>query len=456
MNPVGYHLLGIGGIGMSALAYLLIELGYPVSGLDAKETDSTRALMAKGADIFIGLDAPIPAGRTVSYSTAIPEDHPSLQAAKQQQLSLLHRSQLLAELFVSKKPLLVAGSHGKTSTAALLSHTLQAAGLDPSFAIGGISPSLGQNGKPGAGELFVVEADESDGSFLNYHNFAAIITNIDDDHLDYWQTKEKLIEGFQTFIAQIAPPPLLFWCADDPILTALSPPGTSYGTSKEATLRLTAVTQQGDTLKLTLATAASPCVSFTLPLIGNHQALNATAVVGIARALGLLDSQIQAAFQTFRGIKRRLEKKGEIAGIAVYDDYAHHPTALAKTVAALKAVNQNRRLVAIFEPHRFSRMKKFKQAFISSLTRADLVIVTDIFAAGEKPLKKVTATDFCQVMNQTRREQAIYIPRADLLSFIPLLLRPGDVVVTLGAGGITYLGAKLLDMLGYLQRAKPL
>lgn len=447
MNREGYHLLGIGGIGMSCLAHLLLDLGYPVSGLDVERTAKTFDLHLRGAEIAFGNHTSIPLGRTVIYSTAIPPSHQSIQEAKQSHHELLHRSEVLTELFQHKNILAVAGTHGKTSTTALLSHTLTFAGLQPSFAIGGEVLSLDRHGAYTCGDYAVVEADESDGSMLHCHGDGAIITNIDNDHLDYWKTKQALVSGFRTFSEKIKNPSRFFWCRDDSVLTSLSLPGISYGTDPEAQLRLSHLAFREETSILTVVTEKKGQAVFTLPLLGQHQALNALAVIGMARALGVTDAQIQRAFASFQGVKRRLEKKGEAANILVYDDYAHHPTAIAKVIDTLKKKEKNRRLVAIFEPHRFTRIQELKTSFISSFTQADLVIVTDICAAGEQPIPGVEAHRLCAEMTAINRKKCHYIPRANLIELLPTFLIEGDVVVTLGAGKITHVSAQLLQVL---------
>ncbi len=447
MNRKGYHLLGIGGIGMSALAHLLLDRGYPVSGLDRHESAATQDLRARGAAVVIGNDAPLGSGKTLVYSTAIAPSHPSRQAAKKEGHPLLHRSELLAQLFGSQMPLLVAGSHGKTSTTALLAHTLLVGGRAPSFVLGGNSPSLPRHGQHGTGDLFIAEADESDGSFLCYRPFGAIVTNIDNDHFDYWKTEKKLRAGFQTFIRHIDGPEWCFWCIDDPHLKRLRPPGVSYGISSHAQLQLRAVEQCDRELTFTVVAPQRPATSFVLPLRGKHQALNALPVIGLARKLHISDQVIQQAFSSFRGVARRLEKKGEAAGVLVYDDYAHHPTAVGKVVATLKELHPSRRLIVVWEPHRFSRVQQLGSAFIAALKQADIVLITDVYSAGETPCLLATGESLQSAFCQAGQKERVYVPTQELMPHLVARVRRSDCVVTLGAGGITRISDHLLAKL---------
>lgn len=444
MKRTGYHLLGIGGIGMSALAHLLLDRGCPVSGLDQRESAATQDLRARGAAIVIGDDASFAPEKTLVYSTAIAPGHPSRQRAKKEGRTLLHRAELLAQLFGSQTPLLIAGSHGKTSTTALLIHTLRMGGLAPSFVLGGNSFSLQRPGQHGTGDLFIAEADESDGSFLSYRPFGAVVTNIDNDHFDYWKTEKRLREGFQTFIRQIDAPKWCFWCIDDPQLKALDPPGVSYGVSSKAEVQLRMVEQRARMLTFTVLAPKYPATSFVLPLMGKHQALNALPVIGLARKLQMSDQAIQRAFSSFRGVARRLEKKGEARGIIIYDDYAHHPTAVEKVVATLKESYPSKRLIALWEPHRFSRVQQLGSAFIAALKQADVVLITDVYSAGESPCLEATGENLQSAFCRAGQKERVYVPKERLVSFLVARLRSGDCVVTLGAGGITRVSDELL------------
>ena len=425
-----YHFLGIGGIGMSALAHVLHERGDKVSGFDIKGASHLH-------EIGITLTQTPPEHSTIVYSSAIMRDHPDLIVAKRRHFPLMHRSDLLRVLLRDKLSLLVTGTHGKTSTSALLSWVLKFAGLQPTYAVGGILRNFNKNGGMGMGPYFVAEADESDGSFLNYHGHGAIITNIEKEHLDYWKTEKKLIMGFEHFMTRVKNSDLLFWNGDDPILRRLNFPGISYG--KSGALCMQARKQQG-VKEVFTATFKGNCYSnIELPLIGEPNVLNALAVFGMALQIGISDKEIRQAFLSYRGVKRRLEKIGEINRIVLYDDYAHHPTEVRVVIAALREVYKKRRLIMLFQPHRYTRIQMLD--FSESFDLADLVIITDIYAGGERMIEGVDAASF---QKRLRCNNTIYLPRKNLSFFLPKMLVPGDVLVVAGAGDISDLNVKEL------------
>jgi len=422
------HFLGIGGIGMSALAHLLLEKGAEVSGEDQKVSPMVQALQKKGAVITNSCNAE----SQVVYSSAIQKDHPSLEKARQMNCSLYHRSQFLRKLMEGKSPLIVTGTHGKTSTSALLTWVLLSSGLSPSYAVGGILKNTTQNGGYGEGNFFVAEADESDGSFLNYGGEFAILTNLEKEHLDFWESEENLIEGFCTFANQVQG---LYWCRDDTMLASLDLKGESYGLSDQANWRLFDVMQEGMKQTFSIAHGRTVFREIELPLVGKHQALNACAVWGLASELGISEAKIRKAFRTFQGVQRRLEKKGEVNGVTVYDDYAHHPTEVEVLLSSLKRAVGKKRLIAIFQPHRFTRTRDCMQGFSKAFCAADQVYITDIYSAGEKPIVGVTG-----------KALASAIPDSIYLEALPKFMS-GDVVVTIGAGDITHLGPQILESL---------
>lgn len=422
------HFLGIGGIGMSALAHILLEKGESVSGDDQKKSRLIDHLTSKGA--LIGEHWPQNA--QVVYTTAIEEDHPRLRQAKEMKIPIYHRSQLLKTLMHRKQKLLITGTHGKTSTAALLTWVLISAGFSPTYAIGGILSNTSQNGGYGRGEIFVAEADESDGSFLNYQGDCSLLTNLGKEHLDFWKEEEKLIAGFHAFADQSKH---LFWCIDDPPLAKLNLKGQTYGKSKKADWQLFDVKQNQMKLFFSIAHKKHLIKEIELPLIGEHQALNACGVWALASHLGLSEGKIRAAFKTFQGVQRRLEKKGEIGGVSVYDDYAHHPTEIRAMLTALKKAISNRRLIAIFQPHRFTRTRDCFEEFKEAFDSADQVYITKIYSAGEKPIQGISAKTLSQ-----------QIPKSHLFQKLPEL-KSGDIVVTIGAGDITNLGPLILETL---------
>jgi UDP-N-acetylmuramate--alanine ligase len=445
-----YHFIGIGGIGMSALARILLQRGTKVSGSDLAQSYVTENLQKEGAEVFIGHKAGcVPASAMVVYSTAVSQNNPEYAEALQKNLPLLHRSDLLASLMKGYAPLLVTGTHGKTSTSSLLAHVLIDAGLDPCYAIGGVVRNLEANGGNGKGQYFVAEADESDGSFLKYPAFGAIITNIDQDHLDYWKSDEALQEGFKSFAGGVSSLDHLIWCADDERLASLNLKGLSYGFGEDANLRVDNYRQVGWKNVFDLSFEGAKYLEVEIPMIGGHNVLNAAAVFGLALRLNLSEEVIRRAFSHFKGVGRRAEKKGEKGQIAIYDDYAHHPTEVCATLRALKnatqSVTSSKRLVVAFQPHRYSRTKDCFEEFAAAFDQADELVLTDIFAAGEQPIAGVTAEALLKKIQGKSATSARYISRPDLVSYLVHFLRPGDVLVTMGAGDVTKIGPEILE-----------
>ena len=423
------HFLGIGGIGMSALAHILLEKKEQVSGYDKNLSPLVKQLAKKGALIS---KEPHLEGDIV-YSSAFKEEHPDLRKGKEKGLSIYHRSQLLKELMEGKRRVLVGGTHGKTSTSALLTWVLIFSGRAPSYAVGGILKNTEKNGGHGEGELFVAEADESDGSFLKYQSEYAILTNVEKEHLDFWKTEEQLIDGFETFANQTG---TLLWCLDDPLLARLNLPGETYGRAESADWHLCTVEQQEEQLLFSIVHQKREFKKVTLPLIGEYQALNACAVWAMAHRLGISEKEVRAAFKTFKGIGRRLEKRGEVSGVTVYDDYAHHPTEIRLMLHSLrKAIGLDRRLIAIFQPHRYQRTRDLLDSLVHSFHAADFVYITEIYSAGEEPIEGITG-----------RALSKLIPNSQFLEDLPLF-KKGDVVVTIGAGSITQMSKTILERL---------
>ncbi|MBS0615830.1 MAG: UDP-N-acetylmuramate--L-alanine ligase [Verrucomicrobia bacterium] len=438
-----YHFIGIGGIGMSALARILLDRGVKVQGSDLSRSALVMDLEKEGATIFSEHKQEfLGSAEAVVYSTDVKVSNPEFASAKEKQLPLLHRSELLAQLMQGSKSLLVAGTHGKTTTTSLLAHVLCHAGLDPSFAVGGIVQSLGTNGRHGNGAYFVAEADESDGSFLSYDPFAAIVTNIDLDHLDHWKTEETLIEGFQKFIQKVSSQ--LVWCADDERLFSLNPPGISYGFSEDADAQIVNFTQKGWSISYDLVINGKTYPSIEVPLLGEHNAKNSAAVFTLALHLGLSQEVIRSAFATFLGAKRRMEFKGEKRGVQIYDDYGHHPTEIATTVQGLRAAIGEKRLIVAFQPHRYTRTRDLFHEFSSVFDHADLVILTDIYSAREEPIPGITGESFFQEVSSKSRAQCLFFSYATLPDRLAELLRPHDVLLTIGAGNITSIGPQVL------------
>lgn len=441
-----YHFIGIGGIGLSALAKILLQRGSRVQGSDAAVSYVTEDLQASGAQIFSHHSAAhVAPSMTVVYGSAIKEEHPEYQAALEHQLPLFHRAELLAELMKGSRALLVTGTHGKTSTSALLTHLLLTAGLDPSYAVGGTLIQQNSNGGYGKGEYFVAESDESDGSFLKSPSFGAIITNLEKDHMDHWKTEEALLQGFKTFAQQVSSPKHLFWCADDANLTSLKLPGFSYGFATSADLRILKWSQETWTLNFDLAFEGGIYSKIEIPLLGKHNVANAAAVFGMGVRLGLEESVIRKAFSSFGGVKRRMEKKGEKLGVMLYDDYGHHPTEIAVTLKALKKAVGERRLIIAFQPHRYSRTQDCWNEFLKVFEEADELVLTDIYGAGEKAIPGITGERLFEAVREKSHVNCRFVRRDKMADFFSGFLRPHDVVVTMGAGDITYLASEILE-----------
>jgi UDP-N-acetylmuramate--alanine ligase len=362
-------------------------------------------------------------------------------------MPFLHRSELLYQLMHGYQPLLITGTHGKTTTSSLLAHVLVETGLQPAYAVGGIVCSLNANGGHGTGPYFVAEADESDGSFLNYIPFGAIITNIDNDHLAYWKDLGSLIDGFLRFAQRVQSSHHLFWCGDDEILRSLKLKGFSYGFEENNDLQIENFQQQGWKNVFDIRFEGKEFLEVDIPLIGAHNVLNAAAVFGMALKLKIPEKKIRKAFSSFKGVNRRAELKGESGTIAVLDDYAHHPTEIFATLRAIKHAIGHRRLIAAFQPHRYSRTRDCLNEFGPAFMPVDRLILTDIFAAREEPIKGISTESLLEKIKGNTTIDAQYVPRIQLSRFLADTLKPEDVLVTMGAGDITKVGPEVLKLL---------
>ncbi len=434
------HFIGLGGIGMSALARILLQKGKKVKGSDLKMSPLLQELEKEGAEVCIGHQKEaIQDATRVIYSSGIQKDNVEWLAAIEKQLPLFHRSDLLNELMLGKKTLLVSGTHGKTTTTALLASVLLEANLDPSFVVGGIIRSLNTNGRHGEGEYFVAEGDESDGSFLKPAAYAAILTNLENDHLDYWGTPRMLDLAFQQFISQTKD---LFWCCDDERLQQLKTKGFSYGFSEKAHFQIHRFRQTRHGIIFDLNEHA--CIE--LPLFGRHNALNGAAVYALAMHLKISEQIIRKAFANFSGTRRRLEYKGEKHKVVVFDDYGHHPNEIRATIQALSDHTFSRRLVVVFQPHRFTRVRDLFEEFTTCFDDADLVVMTDIYSAGEVPIPGITSAALYAKMRDHMGSKVHFFPRTHLESGVAGLLKPLDVVLTIGAGDVTLAGEPILNL----------
>ncbi len=449
------HFVGIGGAGMSGIARVLLARGATVSGSDAKDSRTTTALRALGATVHLGHDAShVADADTVVVSTAIRQDNPELVGARERGLRVLLRAEALAALMSGRRGVAVAGTHGKTTTTSMLTVAVQHCGVDPSFAIGGDLNEAASNAHHGSGELFIVEADESDGSFLAYRPYAAIVTNVEADHLDHYGDAAAVDAAFVDFVQTIDPEGFLVVCADDPgarRLAALARDAgvdvRTYGTAAEADLRLDAVTVSGSTSRYepVLRGRRLPPVSLNVP--GRHLALNSGAALLTGIGLGLPEAQLVEGLAGFSGVRRRMELKGVVGGIRVYDDYAHHPTELVAQLSAAREVAGSGRLVVAFQPHRYSRTLAFAEEFGVALGAADDVVVMEVYAAGEEPVPGATGAAVAAAV-PLPAEHVVFEPSWTAVpGHLAERARPGDLVLTLGAGDVTAIGPEVLRLL---------
>ena len=447
-----YHFIGLGGIGMSALARVLIEKGEKVQGSDIRSSQLLSDLEKEGAHVQIGHSAEsVIQDSTVIYSTDVKDDNVEIIRARELKLPMLHRSDLLDYVMKGKKPLLVTGTHGKTTTSGLLAKVLMEAGLNPSFVVGGILLGLQTNGHFGGGEYFVAEADESDGSFLKTASFGAIVTNLENDHLDYWKEPKNLNQGFAKFFSQVQKSEHLFWCADDARLSSLKPPGQSYGFSSEAQWRIEEFAQTGKGIVFNLVNGEMSYSKIEVSLFGRHNALNAAAVFALALSLGGDETLIRQGLGSFSGVMRRLEFKGEVQKVELFDDYGHHPTEIKATIGALRERVGERRLVVVFQPHRYTRVRDLFEEFFGCFDQADEVILTDIYSAGEAPIEGITSASLYTRMREKLGSKLHFLSRLNLEMGVSQMLMPHDVVLTIGAGDVTRTGETILRQLA--QRA---
>lgn len=449
------HFVGIGGIGMSGIAELLLYLGYKVSGSDLRSSDTTRRLQKIGGIIHQGHQADWVAGAdVVVVSSAVAADNPEVIAAREQQIPVIQRAEMLAELMRLKKyGIAIAGSHGKTSTSSLIAAVLHEAGLDPTVAVGGkVDCFGGSNAHLGEGEFLVAEADESDGSFLKLWPVIEVVTNIDLEHVDYYRDLHHIKETFLEFISRIPFYGAVVLCLDDANIASLLPQiqrrKITYGLTEQADLHAAKIEKQGLSSDFSVYFRGKELGRVRRNSPGRHVILNTLAAIAVALELEIEFPVIAHALEKFEGVQRRLQIKGEKQGILVVDDYGHHPTEIRATLDAIRDGWPDRRLVVVFQPHRYSRTKGLFNEFATAFYRADVLILTDIYAASEQPIEGVTSASLLEAIKQHGQRQAHHhanlatLP-ADLFDFI----EPGDLVLTLGAGSIVQIGEQLLTLL---------
>ncbi len=449
------HFVGIGGIGMSGIAELLLNLGYTVSGSDLRSTRITRRLAELGGTVHRGHAAEwIKGADVVVTSTAVSADNPEIIAATEAFVPVIPRAEMLAELMRLKKyGIAVAGSHGKTSTTSLVGWVLAEAGLDPTVVIGGQVNSIGSNAKMGQGEFLVAEADESDGSFLHLSPVVDVVTNIDLEHVDFYKDIEEIKEVFLQFINKIPFYGAAVICLEDEQLADLLPGIKkriiTYGLTPQADINARDIKIKGFNSIFTVWRGDKELGRVSLPAPGQHNILNSLAVICVALELEIDFAVIAGALKSFTGVKRRLEIKGEKNGITVIDDYGHHPTEIRATLSALRATWPHRRLVVLFQPHRYSRTRGLFKEFCTAFHRADLLFMTDIYPASEQPIPGVSSEKLLAAIKERGQRQIHYVPEVmQLPSVVAPMLGADDIVLTLGAGSIWRAGGLLLEEMG--------
>ncbi len=441
------HFIGIGGSGMSGLARIALADGIDVSGSDANDSSVLTALSALGATIYKRHEATnVDAADVVIYSTAISASNPEISRAIERSIPIMTRANALALLMHGLTNIAIAGTHGKTTTSSMATVAFQACGTDPSFAIGGTLTASGSNAHRGSGEYFIAEADESDGSFIAYHPRAAIVTNVEHDHVDFFATAADVVNVFQNFAKTIPANGYLIYCNDDPGSRSLGESVShcatfSYGTAPDSDLKIDQVelTPQGSRARAIWKGSVIGQIELQVP--GHHNLLNAAGTLALGLLFDLNPAALISGLHSFRGAGRRFELKATVAGIRIIDDYGHHPTEISVTLEAARRYADNGRVLVIFQPHRYSRTQAFLSQFASSLDKADEVILLEIYAASEKPIPGVSSELIAEKMERGR-----YVPNfAEAAEHMVEIARPGDVIVTLGAGDVNSLAPIIAD-----------
>jgi len=460
LGPI--HFVGIGGIGMSGIAEVLLNHGYEVQGSDLKASKITERLEGLGARVFIGQKAEnLEAAEVVVISSAIKPGNPELDAARLRGLPVVRRAEMLAELMRLRSNIAVAGTHGKTTTTTLVATLLDAGGVDPTVINGGVIHAYGSNARVGQGDWMVVEADESDGTFNRLPATIAIVTNIDPEHMEHWGTIENLRKGFLDFVSNIPFYGIAVCCTDHPEVQALVGRITdrrvvTFGFNAQADVRAVNLTYKGGAAQFDIALQAEGQVieGCTLPMPGDHNVSNALAAVAVARHLGMKGAEIRAALAGFKGVNRRFTKVGEVGGITVIDDYGHHPVEIAAVLrAARQAIGSEGggRVIAVHQPHRYSRLHSLFEEFCGCFNDADVVAIAEVYAAGEDPIEGASRDDLVAgLIRHGHRHARAILSEEDLERLVREQARPGDMVVCLGAGTISAwahgLPARLKDL----------
>jgi len=446
------HFVGIGGIGMSGIAEVLLNLGYIISGSDISKSDITKRLVSLGARIFYE-HSPSNLGEidVVVTSTAVEDDNPEVIEAHKRNIPVIPRAEMLAELLKMKLSVAVSGTHGKTTTTSMVSTILAYGGLDPTMVIGGKLASIGSNARLGDGEVLVAEADESDGSFLKLCPYIAVITNIEREHLDYFAGIDEIMEAFLQFANLVPFYGTTILCLDDEnvkkILPRVKRRFITYGLCDGADYQAKDITFSGSTTRFSLYYKNSFLGEILLNVPGIFNVCNSMAAIAVARELDMEFSVITEGLQTYTGVQRRLETKGEKGGITVVDDYAHHPTEIRATLRAAQQAWEGRRIVVVFQPHRYTRTKALFDEFLDAFHDADVLIITDIYAASEKEIEGVHSINLYRGVRDRGHEDVTYLSSFDeIVSHLSTIAHAGDVIITTGAGNVWKIGEEFLKL----------
>jgi UDP-N-acetylmuramate--alanine ligase len=463
------HFVGIGGIGMSGIAEVLLNLGYRISGSDLKTSPVTERLAALGAAIFEGHSAAnVSSADVIVTSSAISVDNPEVAEARRLHVPVIQRAEMLAELMRLKYGIAIAGMHGKTTTTSMVAAVLAAGGLDPTVVVGGRVDAMGSNARLGKSQYLVAEADESDKSFLKLSPILSVVTNIDREHMDCYHDMRDVRRTFLEFMERVPFYGVVVGCNDDAVLRRLLPRVhrrvTTYGTSRgsdflirmrasqsvSALSAANADAKHSPLIRFQVAYKENDLGEFTLRVPGTHNVLNATAAIAVGAALDIPTAQIRSALEGFRGVDRRFQFKGATAGVTVIDDYGHHPTEIRATLAAARQCGF-RRVHVIFQPHRFTRTRDLMDEFTSAFADADTVWLLDIYPANEKPIEGITAEALARRIAGAGKRDVAYAPSfSEAVGSVAAMAKPGDMVLTLGAGSVSQLGSTLLEKLSVI------
>ena len=446
------HFVGIGGIGMSGIAEVLLNLGYHISGSDVKETEVTRRLQALGCEIFYGhRKENVREADVVVISSAIRQGNPEIEVAEQRLIPVIPRAEMLAELMRMKIGIAIAGTHGKTTTTSLIATVLAAGGLDPTVVIGGRLNSIGSNARLGQGDFLVAEADESDGSFLKLMPTIAVVTNIDPEHLDYYHGIEEIKEAFLSFLNKIPFYGLAVLCLDHPNIQSLIPRlkkrFTTYGLTTQADFQAKEIVFEGLSATFDALHHQKEIGRLKLQMPGLHNVYNALATLATAFELDIPFEVVQETLRDFSGIQRRFQIKGEKNGVLIVDDYGHHPVEIVATLRAART-GWGRRIVAVFQPHRYTRTQALFQDFMTAFNDANVLILTDIYPAGEDRIEGVEAKALYEGIRDYGHKDVTYIAdKKEIVNHLLRIITPGDVVITMGAGDIWQVSEELVKQL---------